>query len=128
MHIKLSPADIECSKAVRMSRNHTCEHCGRQDGKMEAAHVYSRKFKSVRWDITNILCLCFRCHLDFTGAPLDFERWLRGYMGEGMLDILNEKRNRIQKDTKAYRQEVAKHYRQQIKLMESGQHELISFQ
>lgn len=95
---------------------------------MEAAHIYSRSYKSVRWDTNNILCLCFRCHLHFTGNPLDFERWLQGYLGQGFLDLLNEKRRSIQKDTAAYRKEVAAHYRRQIKLMETGEHQLESFQ
>ena len=126
--IKRCPADAAFSTAVRMSRNHTCEHCQRTDGKMEAAHIYGRANKSVRWDTMNILCLCFRCHLDFTGNPLDFETWLKGYFGNGYLDILNEKRHRIQKTTAAYRKEVAAHYRAEIKLLEAGQHKLVSFQ
>lgn len=128
MAIRRCPADAAFSNAIRFARKHTCEHCGKADGKMEAAHIYSRSYKSVRWDTQNILCLCFRCHLHFTGSPLDFEKWLKGYVGEGYLEILNEKRHRIQKDTKAYRQEVAKHYRQQLKLLEAGNHELVSFQ
>jgi hypothetical protein len=128
MAIRRCIADDAFSRAIRMARNNTCEHCHRTDGKMEAAHIYSRSFKSVRWDTLNILCLCFRCHLHFTGSPLDFEAWLRGYVGQGYLDILNEKRHRIQKDSKAYRKEVAAHYRQQIKLLEAGPHDLVSFQ
>ena len=126
--IRRCPADSAFSTAVRMSRNHTCEHCQRTDGKMEAAHIYGRANKSVRWDTMNILCLCFRCHLQFTANPLDFEDWLRSYFGDGYLEILNEKRHRIQKDTKAYRAEIAKHYRAEIKLLEAGNHELVSFQ
>jgi hypothetical protein len=59
---------------------------------------------------------------------LDFETWLKKYLGQGCIDILNEKRRRIQKTTAAYRKEVAKHYRAQIKLLEAGNHELVSFQ
>lgn len=126
--IKISAADSAFSKAARMSRNNTCEHCKRTDGKMEAAHIYGRANKSVRWDTLNILCLCFRCHLDFTANPLDFETWLKRYVGQGYLDILNEKRHQIQKDTAAYRKEVAAHYRAEIRKMEAGQHDLVSFQ
>lgn len=126
--IRRCPADDAFSTAIRMARGHRCEHCQRTDGKMEAAHIYGRANKSVRWDTLNILCLCFRCHLHFTANPLDFETWLKGYVGQGYLDILNEKRHKIQKDTKAYRKEVAAHYRQQIKLLEAGEHKLVSFQ
>jgi len=128
MAIKRCPADIAFSTAIRMAKNYTCEHCGKSGGHTEAAHIYGRANKSVRWDTLNILCLCHTCHRTFTANPLDFENWLKGYVGSGYLDILNEKRQRIQKTTAAYRKEVAKHYRAQIKLMEQGPHDLESFQ
>jgi len=129
MGIKRDPADIEFSKAVRMSRGNQCEFCGKVGTKQDLAHIYGRRAKSVRWDTLNGLCLCaFPCHSDFTANPLDFEKWLTSYVGQGYLDILNEKRNQLQKTTAAYRKDVAKHYRQQIKLMEAGPHDLESYQ
>ena len=128
MAIKRCSADAAFSNAVRMSRNNTCEHCGKADGRVELAHIYGRRAKSVRWDTLNGLCLCSYCHMTFTANPLDFEAWLREYLGQGYLDILNEKRQKLLKTTKAYRQEVAKHYREQIKLMEAGRHDLVSYQ
>lgn len=128
MAIRRCPADKAFSDAIRFYRAYRCEHCQTQNGKMEAAHIFGRANKAVRWDVMNILCLCFRCHLHFTGNPLEFTAWLERYLGEGHLEILNEKRRRIQKDTKAYRKEVAAHYRQQLRLMEAGPHELVSFQ
>ena len=95
---------------------------------MECAHIYGRRYKSVRWDTLNCLCLCHTCHRKYTEAPIDFHSWLVGYVGQGYLDILNEKRQRIQKVTKQYRQDCARHYREQLKLMEQGQHELVSYQ
>lgn len=127
MTIRRCPADAAFSDALRASRNHACEHCGRE-GRTECAHIYGRRHKSIRWDTLNALSLCHTCHRAFTENPLDFERWLREYVGQGYLDILAEKRERIQKDSKAYRKEVAAHYRREIKLMESGVHDLISFQ
>jgi len=128
MAIKRCPADIAFSTAIRLAKNYTCEHCWRSDGHTEAAHIYGRANKAVRWDTMNILCLCHTCHRNFTANPLDFDTWVRRYLGQGHLDILNEKRRRIQKTTVAYRKEVAKHYRKQIKLLEAGGHELVSFQ
>lgn len=128
MAIKRCPADAAFSTAVRIARNHTCEHCGRSEGKMEAAHIYGRAAKSVRWDTLNILCLCHTCHRNFTANPLDFESWLKEYVGQGYLDLLNEKRQRMFKTTKQVRAEVAKHYREQIKLLEAGPHDLVSYQ
>lgn len=127
MAIRRCPADAAFSDALRMSRHHRCEHCHRE-GRTECAHIYGRANKSVRWDTLNALSLCHTCHQTFTANPLDFETWLKAYVGNGYLDILNEKRQRIQKTTAAYRKDIAKHYRQQIKLMEAGPHDLVSFQ
>lgn len=46
-----------------------------------------------------------------------------------MLDILREKRNQIFKTTKAIRLEIAKHYRDEFRRMESeGATDLVSYQ
>ena len=128
MAIKRDQSDIQFSLAIRMYRHFTCESCGATEGKTEAAHIYGRRHKSVRWDTLNILCLCHGCHRKFTENPLDFQSWLVETLGQGYLDILNEKRNRVQKTNPTYRKEVAKHYRNEIKLLESGPHTLVSFQ
>lgn len=128
MSIKRCPADAAFSNAIRLNRHHTCEHCGKSDGRMECAHIYGRRYKSVRWDTLNALCLCHHCHRTFTENPVDFTKWLQGYVGQGYLDILNEKRNQIFKTTEAARKEIAKHYREQVKLLEAGPHDLVSYQ
>ena len=128
MAVKRDPADTQFSIALRMSRNNTCEHCANTERQMHMAHIYGRRAKSVRWDTMNGLCLCSTCHMDFTANPLDFEAWLREYVGQGYMDILNEKRNRIFKTTKAIRKEIARHYRAEIKLLEAGPHDLVSYQ
>lgn len=135
MGIKRCPADDAFSNAIRMNRDFVCECCHIAGGKkgsglpqMECAHIYGRANKSVRWDTLNALCLCHTCHRRFTENPLDFETWLRGYLGQGYLDILNEKRNQIFKTTKAIRADIAKHYRGQVRLLEAGPHDLVSYQ
>ena len=118
MGIKRTNADIAFSEAIRFAANHTCEHCGRQ-GRTECAHIVGRREKTLRWCADNALCLCFQCHLHFTGNPLDFTAWLTTHVGQGMLDILQEKRRGILKDNKATRDEVAKHYRAELRRMEA---------
>ena len=127
MSIKRCPADAAFSNAIRLNKNHTCEHCGRSDGRTECAHIFGRRHKSVRWDTMNALSLCHGCHRKFTENPLDFTTWLQGYLGQGYLDILTEKRNQIMKTNKALRAEIAKFYRGQVKLLEAGDHELESY-
>lgn len=126
--IKRWPSDIAFSNAIRLNKDHICEHCGNGSRKMECAHIYSRRHKSIRWDVQNALCLCFTCHLHFTGNPLDFTAWLEDYLGQGALDILREKRNQIMKATPAVKAEIAKHYRAEFRRMEStGSRALVSY-
>jgi len=126
MAVKRCPADIAFSKAVRTARP-ACEYCGRTDT-LEAAHIFGRRSKSVRWDTLNVVVLCHHHHRHFTENPLEFTRWLEGYVGRGYLDILNEKRNQTFKTTKAIRSDIAKHYRQELKKLEAGTHDLVSYQ
>ena len=134
MGINRDASDVAFSDAVRLKKNYICEDCGLVGGKghgtpqMDCAHIFSRRHKATRWDTLNALCLCRACHQRHGESPVEFTRWLEGYVGRGYLDILNEKKNTILKTTKAYRKEVAAHYRKEIKLMESGPHDLVSFQ
>ena len=135
MGIKRDAADAAFSDALRYSRGYTCECCGIQGGKrnsglvaIETAHIHSRRHKSIRWDTLNALALCGGCHRKMTENPLDWVAFLEGYVGEGYLDILREKRNTIFKTNKTMRACIAKHYRQELKLMEAGPHDLVSYQ
>jgi hypothetical protein len=77
----------------------------------------------------NVLCLCHTCHQNFTSNPLDFDSWVRRYLGQGHVDLLNEKRRQIFKTTAESRKEITAHYNRQIKLLEADpSHQLESFQ
>jgi len=128
MAIKRCSADVAFSKAARMARNNTCEYCGKSDGQIEACHIWSRRHRSVRWDTLNIVVMCSHHHRMMTENPIMFTQWLEGYVGQGYLDILNEKRQRIVKVTAKDRKDIARHYRQEIKHMEAGPHDLVSYQ
>ena len=135
MAIKLWPADRQFSDAIRLSRHYVCEHCGVQGGKkggdlpqIECCHIYGRRHAATRWDTLNALAMCHSCHRSFTECPVAFTRFLEEYVGAGYLQILNEKRNGIFKNNKAIRAEITAHYRNEIKLMEAGRHDLISYQ
>ena len=122
MGIKREACDKWFSDVVRLKANHTCENCGRGDIGMDCAHIYGRRAKSVRWSLYNAICLCRVCHRDFTANPLDCTGWLNRQLGEGHMNILNEKRNVVMKTTKALRKEIAKHYREEHKKMVEDEH------
>lgn len=80
--------DKLCSEIVR-SRG-KCEWCGRNDGTLQPAHIFSRSMKSIRWDIqNNILCLCFNCHYNLAHKqPLLFAEFVKNKFGDTRYDDL----------------------------------------
>ena len=60
-----------------------CAWCGSSDySKLQCAHIYSRKWKSVRWDLKNVVCLCASCHFYGHQNPIAFTDFIKGYLGE----------------------------------------------
>jgi hypothetical protein len=118
MGIKIMAADKYFSLAIRHRDNHQCQYCWGLDGKMECAHIHSRRHRRIRWDATNAVTLCNTHHRYFTEEPFAWVKWLTDTYGEGYLDILLEKRNTIMKSDKTLRAEIAKHYREELKRME----------
>ena len=116
--IKRESCDKWFSDVVRQKSNYTCEHCKKTDSRMECAHIYGRRLKSVRWSLDNAVCLCHWCHRDFTENPLKFTDWLNQYFGEGHMDILREKKNAILKATPDVKKDISKHYREELKKLE----------
>jgi len=121
MAIKTEACDTWFSKCVRKRANWQCEYCGRNEGRLDCAHIFGRRARSVRWDGMNALCLCFSCHHRFTANPIDFSKWLERHLGRTHLDILNEKRNKTLKTTAQLRKDIAAHYREQFRNMEDGE-------
>jgi 5-methylcytosine-specific restriction endonuclease McrA len=39
-----------------------CQMCGREVGKMDCSHIYSRRCSALRWDMNNAVLKCVRCH------------------------------------------------------------------
>ena len=58
-----------------------CERCGSRDY-LQTAHIISRRYKQVRWDLDNAVCLCRGDHVYFTHHPLEWEEWVVDKIGE----------------------------------------------
>lgn len=115
MAIKRDACDKHFSDVVRLKAGYTCEHCHKTDSRMECAHIYGRRLKSVRWSLDNAVCLCHWCHRLFTENPVQFSDWLNQYFGEGHMDLLREKRNQIFKANDMVKKEISAHYRGELK-------------
>lgn len=73
--------DVLCRQVVFARAKHACERCGKRTG-LQWCHVYSRRFKSVRWDLDNSFCGCSGCHLWWHHRPTEGADWFREHVGE----------------------------------------------
>jgi hypothetical protein len=69
---KIVRASGPCRAAVE-EKDHTCA------GAKQAAHVHSRRYRSIRWSFDNCVPLCQGAHVFYTHRPLEWEdacrRW-----------------------------------------------------
>lgn len=76
----LKRADTMFSKYIR-DRDGACRAGGTDatkcDGRLQAAHIVSRRYRATRWDETNAMALCGAHHFKFTVNPDEWRAWLR---------------------------------------------------
>jgi len=127
--MKITAADKFFSKCVRSRTNWCCEACGTQyeEGSqgLHCSHYFGRRAYAVRFDPMNAFAHCFGCHQKLGSNPNDFQRWALNALGEGAIDILQEKRENISlaKDYKKNLKDVAKHYKEQFELIQAARKE-----
>ena len=117
MSIKIKPADKAFADCLKEAHNHTCEMCGKT-GRMETSHVYSRRHRLIRWCKDNANCLCNGCHRKWHESPLAAFKWFVDKFGQLRVDLLLEKREARIRVPKTEEKEIAKHYREQLKIVE----------
>ncbi len=81
--------DKICSEIVRF-RGY-CEWCNKADHTLQCAHIYSRTYKSVRWDLKNLLCLCASCHFFGHKNPTLFSEFVIKYLGSVEYEYLKQR-------------------------------------
>jgi hypothetical protein len=98
--------DHICSEIVR-SRG-KCAKCSKTDyAHLQTAHIFSRKYRSIRWDIElNLLCLCDSCHFWAHANPILFTEFVREYLGEVRYVMLKVRAQSIKKWTIEEMQEL----------------------
>ena len=120
--MKTSTADQYFSKCVRAANNYCCEKCSKQYDSsstgLHCSHIFSRRHKTIRWCKDNAQSLCFACHQWFGGNPADSGKWLEDLLGEAHLDLLREKMRSKMKVPKSEEKAIAKHYKEQLKLIQ----------
>ena len=79
-------ADRLWSLAIR-ERDGACRRCGTTE-RLQAAHVISRRYKAIRWDLRNGICLCMGCHHWNHHNPVEFDWWVQDLIGKDVYDAL----------------------------------------
>ncbi len=82
--------DLLCGEICR-SRG-ICENpkCRKMAG-LQWAHIISRRYKQVRWDIDNCFCLCNGCHFYFTNRPIEWDMFVVSMIGEKKYEELKRR-------------------------------------
>lgn len=71
--------DAEVRRVVKTLYPH-CAYCPRTN--VQTCHIFSRSHKSTRWDMENIIGLCYGHHIYFAHKePEKFREWLIARMG-----------------------------------------------
>lgn len=78
--------DRECSRIVRsigFCQWGATNKCSRNVYELlQCAHIYTRTYKSVRFDLKNMICLCASCHRFGHNNPILFTEFVKRYLGE----------------------------------------------
>jgi hypothetical protein len=88
--------DKLCSEIVR-SKGY-CEKCKLTET-LQCCHIFSRKNRSVRWDLINLLSLCAKCHFWSHQNPVLFTEWVREHLGEYEYSVLKRRAGESKKWT-----------------------------
>lgn len=126
MALKREACDNWFSKCVRHRDQHRCQYCFGEG--TDAAHIYGRAKKSVRWSMDNAVTLCRYHHQWFGSNPVAFTDWLTKIYGQGHMDILREKANVTLKTNKLLRKEISDHYRAELRKAEADpKYDIVSY-
>ena len=76
-------------EAVFERDGHRCVRCG-STKRLSPSHIYPKgKYRKLEFEPTNILTLCYACHLHFWHKnPVEAWEWLKDYMPKEDLDWL----------------------------------------
>lgn len=118
--MKITPADKAFADCVKFKDRNTCQKCGIQRDRMECSHIHSRRHRTIRWCKENAITKCHNCHRWWHENPTESGVWFENKYGSGAVEVLKEKKNSRVKVSKLEEKDIAKHYREQLKLMKEA--------
>lgn len=111
--------DEELKQVCRLRDNYTCQHCGKHVEGQDAhtSHVITKgQGYKLRWDLLNVLLLCFHCHRQFwhdSGEGIGWfkekypYRWEYLNNSRGILKLSNEDMEEKLAELKQKKRELA---------------------
>ena len=91
-----------------------CQRCSSTEH-LQTSHIFSRTYRSVRWDCMNAFCLCAKCHWYFHLNPIEHAEFAKFMLGEKQYEDLRRYAKRIKKWSI---EEMQEHYKTLKKLLE----------
>ena len=88
---KIKELDKLASQIVRNKKK--CERCHRTDKNLFCAHIHPRTKFNTRWDLENLLSLCWHCHDWAHKHPIDFNDFCEDKLGKKKFDDLKIRAN-----------------------------------
>lgn len=88
-----------------------CVKCGNKRYELlQCCHIFSRKNRSVRFDLKNVICLCAKDHFWAHQNPILFTEFVREWLGEFEYTQLKIRANTPRKFTIEELQELLARY------------------
>lgn len=81
--------DTLWSEVVKKRASYLCEYCG-SNKKLQSHHIIPRTCYSLRYDLKNAACLCYRCH--FYVAHKDIILFMDWVIQNRDIEYLNSRR------------------------------------
>lgn len=134
MKNKRDKRDSVFSTLTRERAGNICERCGKNgdDYVLHCSHIFSRRHRRLRWHPDNSQSLCFTCHKWWHENPVESGIWIRELLGQGFIDLLEEKKNSIAKYSKPVLEDIYKHlnaeYKRMVQLRADGETGRIEFE
>ena len=125
--IKRTTADKHFSDAIRGASDFICQRCQidmkHNMGGIDCSHIVTRKFRGVRWDTLNALCLCRSCHTKMADDPPGHAELVKKIKGEEGYWELIRRKNQTVKIPKSEEKEIGKHYLSEVKRIQAKRNE-----
>ncbi len=112
--------DDACRAVVFARDGHRCMYTG-STAHLQWAHVYSRRYRSIRWDPDNSMCLSAGAHLLWHAQPAMMVQWWVSRVGQQFADNL---RARLLKGEKVDREALLAHLKAMLEKHRTPRHEV----